>query len=247
MRSVTFAALMLLIGAAFVRTDAQSEQDLHFKVTANGREYRVFVPDGFGKTGPGPAVVLFNGSGSAVDGLLDPWKAIARKEGVMLIGQTAAAQGAWRIPQDSPDPTQLVVEDAKSRFPIDQRRVYLFGHSGGAGHVILLGLLESEYFAAVALHAGALRSSDRKLLDVPPRKIPIAIWSGTQDQMVPIKMVRDTLAVLTSRGFPAKAVEIPGHTHSYAERSDEVTAAAWAFLKNESLPADPRYARYQFP
>src|SRR5690349_6904288 len=117
MRSVTFAALMLIIGAAFVRTADLGDQDLLFKVASNGREYRVFVPDGFGKNGPGPAVVLFNGSGSAVDGLLEPWKAIARKEGVLLIGQTAAAQGAWRIPQDSPDPTQLVVEDAKSRFP----------------------------------------------------------------------------------------------------------------------------------
>lgn len=224
------------------------EQDLSFTLTSNGqpRAYRVFVPDGFGKSAPGPAVVLFNGSGSAVDGLLDPWKDVARKDGVMLIGPAAFKSGAWRIPEDSPDFTQEVVESAKGKFPIDQRRIYLFGHSGGAGHVLLLGLLESEYFAAVGAHAGALRPDDRALLDVPQRKIPMAIWIGTKDQMVPIKMVRDTLAVLTARGFPARVFEMPGHTHSYAERGKEVTADAWEFLKKETLTADPKYYKYPF-
>ena len=191
-------------------------------------------------------MVLFNGSGSPVDGLFDPWKEIARKDGVLLIGQTAFAPGAWRIPEDSPDFTQEVIESAKAKFAIDQRRVYLFGHSGGAGHVLLLGLLESEYFAAVGAHAGALRESDRALLDVPQRKIPMAIWVGTKDQMVPLKMVRDTLAVLTKRGFPAKVTELAGHTHSYAERAKETTDAAWGFLRKESLSADPKFYRYPF-
>lgn len=224
------------------------EQDQKHTLTLNGqsRAYRVFVPDGFGKSAPGPAVVLYNGSGSNVDALMEPWKEIARKDGVILIGPDAFQSGAWRIPQDSPDFTGEVVEDAKARYRIDPRRVYLFGHSGGAGHVLLLGLLESEYFAAVGAHAGALRPDDRKLLDVPQRRIPMAIWVGTEDQMVPLKMVRDTLAVLTARKFPAKTFEIPGHTHSYAERATEVTAAAWEFLRKESLPAEPKYYRYPF-
>ena len=224
------------------------ERDVKLTLTSNGqpRAYRAFVPDGFGRTGAGPAIVLYNGSGSSVDGLMDPWKDVARKDGVILIGPDAFQPGAWRIPQDSPDFTGEVVEDVKARFPVDPRRVYLFGHSGGAGHVLLLGLLESEYFAAVGAHAGALRPDDRRLLDVPQRKIPMAIWVGTKDQMVPLKMVRDTLAVLTARNFPAKTFEMPGHTHSYAERAPEVTAAAWEFLRKESLTADPKFYRYPF-
>lgn len=240
--------LAVLIAATAIGTTQSDGQDQRFSLTSNGRErsYRVFVPDSFGKSGPGPAVILFNGSGSAVDGLFDPWKDIARKDGVLLIGQTAFAQGAWRIPEDSPDFTQEVIESAATKFAIDPRRVYLFGHSGGAGHALLLGLLESEDFAAVGAHAGALRESDRPLLDVPKRKIPMAIWVGTKDQMVPLKMVRDTLAVLTKRGFPAKTFEITGHTHSYAERAPEVTAAAWEFLRKETLTVDPKFYRYPF-
>jgi len=243
-----FLACAVLIASTATGAAQGDEQDQRFSLTSGGRDrsYRVFVPDGFGKIGPGPAVVLFNGSGSPVDGLFEPWKDIARKEGVMLIGQAAFAPGAWRIPQDSPDFTGEVVEDAKAKFKIDPRRVYLFGHSGGAGHALLLGLLESEYFAASGAHAGALRPDDRKLLDVPQRKIPMAIWVGTKDEMVPLKMVRDTLAVLTKRGFPAQTFEIPGHTHSYSERAPEVTAAAWDFLRMQTLPAEPKFYRYSF-
>ena len=248
MRTRCIACLSLIAGALLCVDLAASDQDLREKIVSGGRKrsYRVFVPDGFGKSGPGPAVVLFNGSGSSVDALMDPRMEIARKDGVLLIGPGAFQQGAWRIPEDSPDFTRELVEALEARFPIDHRRVYLAGHSGGAGHVLLLGLLESEYFAAVAAHAGALKKSDAALLDVPQRKIPMAIEIGTKDQMVPLRMVRDTLALLTARGFPAKVTEIPGHSHSYTERAKDVTGDSWEFQKKETLAADPKYYHYPF-
>jgi poly(3-hydroxybutyrate) depolymerase len=225
-----------------------SDQNLRESMAFAGKQrtYRVFIPDSFGKNGPAPAVVLFNGSGSDVDGLMDPWKVVARLEGVMLIGPGAFAQGAWRIPEDSPDFTAEVVEALKAKYPIDPRRVYLAGHSGGAGHVLLLGLLESEYFAAVAAHASALRPSDTQVIDIAKRKIPMGIWIGTKDEMVPVQAARETLAILKSRGFPAKLTELPGHAHSYAERAKQVTAESWEFLRKEALRDDPRYVRYPF-
>jgi poly(3-hydroxybutyrate) depolymerase len=246
------AVVLGLVGwratALAVAVESAADQDLRESIVSAGkkRSYRAFVPESFGKNGPAPAVVLFNGSGSDVDGLMDPWKGVARAEGVMLIGPGAFERGAWRIPEDSPDFTSEVVEALKARFPIDPRRVYLAGHSGGAGHVLLLGPLESEYFAAVAAHASALRPSDTQVLDLAKRKIPMAIWIGTKDEMVPIQAARETLAILTSRGFPAKVTELPGHAHSYAERAKQVTAESWEFLKKEALPDDPRFVRYPF-
>ena len=126
---------MALIAGSVIGFAQAGDQDLNLTLTSNGqqRAYRVFVPEGFGKSAPGPAVVLFNGSGSAVDGLLDPWKDVSRRDGVLLIGPAAFKSGAWRIPEDSPDFTQEVVESAKARFPIDQRRIYLFGHWASCG------------------------------------------------------------------------------------------------------------------
>ena len=86
--------------------------------------------------------------------------------------------------------------------------MYLFGHSGGGHHVLQLGLLESEYFAGVAAHAGALIPSFFPAIEKAPRRIPIALWIGTDDQVVPIKFVRDTYDALLEQSFPAKLTEL---------------------------------------
>ena len=244
----TWSTVLLVFTISLIAGAPAGDQDLRESLVFAGtpRSYRAFVPESFGKNGPAPAVVLFNGSGSPVDALMDEWRSVARKDGVMLIGPSAFERGAWLIPEDSPEFTSEVVEALKARFAIDPRRVYLAGHSGGAGHVLLLGLLESEYFAAVAAHASALRPSDTQLVDLAKRKIPMAIWLGTKDDLVPLKAARDTLALLTSRGFPAKLTEMNGHTHSYAERGKAVTEQAWEFLRKEALPDDPRYVQYPF-
>ena len=207
----------------------------------------VFVPDGFGQSGAGPAIVLFNGSGSSVDGLMDPWKDIARKDGVILIGPDAFRPGAWRIPQDSPDFTGEVVEDVEGEgFRSIRAACISSGIQAAPATCCCSGCSSPSTSRPSERTPARYAQTIDALLDVPQRKIPMAIWVGTKDQMVPLKMVRDTLAVLTARNFPAKTFEMPGHTHSYAERAPEVTAAAWEFLRKESLTADPKFYRYPF-
>jgi polyhydroxybutyrate depolymerase len=172
------ASILILLLAALLSAEAPNgDQNLQESIDSGGikRTYRLFVPDGFGRSGPAPAIVLFNGSGSSVEPLIDQWKDVARKEGVVLIGPAAFKRGAWRIPEDSPDFTQDVVEAARRRFPIDPRRVYLMGHSGGAGHVLLLGLLESEYFAAVAAQRACSENRTRRFRH-GRTKDSVAIW-----------------------------------------------------------------------
>ena len=245
MKLLATAALLV---AFIAQVPAPAEQDLTEALSFGGaaRSYRIFVPAGVGANGPAPAVVLFNGSGSPVESLMTFWKDVARKEGIVLIGPGAFERGAWRMPEDSPDFSMEVVEAVKAKYPIDPRRVYLFGHSGGAGHVLLLGLFESEYYAAVAAHAGVLTQNDVQFLDLPKRKMPFAIWIGTKDRMVPLQMARDTEDVLVAKGFPIKLTEWKNHTHSYAERGAEVTEKAWEFLHRHKLPSDPRFYRYTF-
>jgi poly(3-hydroxybutyrate) depolymerase len=241
---------LLALGLIALLLQSQStDQDLTETIVASDgatRTYRVFVPASAGQHERAPAVVLYNGSGSRVDGLWNVWTTVARKDGVILLGPTAFAPGAWRIPEDSPDFTRDVVEAAKRRFPIDPRRVSLFGHSGGGHHVLQLGLLESEYFAGVAAHAGALAPAFFAAIEKAPRRIPIALWIGTDDQVVPVRFVRDTYDALLQEHFPAKLTELKKHTHSFAERGPEVVEKAWEFLAKARLTRDPVYQPYKF-
>jgi poly(3-hydroxybutyrate) depolymerase len=228
---------------------AQEDRDVVEALKAGDRErsYRAFVPSSAGQHGPAPALVLYNGSGSRVDSLITHWKPVAQKEAIVLLGPTAFEPGAWRIPEDSPDFSREVVEAARAKFPIDPRRVYLFGHSGGGHHVLQVALLESEYFAAVAAHAGALVPDFYPAIDKARRRIPVALWIGTSDTIVPPVAVRNTYDAFIGGGFSAKLTELRGHTHSFAERGPEVVQKAWEFLKREKLKKDPIYQPYHFP
>ena len=135
----------------------------------------------------------------------------------------------------------------KSKQPIDARRVYLFGHSGGAIQALHLALYESEYFAASVAHAGVIDPRMMPMIERATRKIPISIFVGTSDQFFPVKDVRATRDALNKYGFDAQLTEIKGHTHDYYSKADEINKAAWDFLKAATLPADPRYQRYAFP
>ena len=210
------------------------------------RSYRAVVPGAAGKSGPAPAIVLYNGSGSRVDPLVNAWRSIAQTEGIILLGPTAFASGAWRIPQDSPEFTRDVVEAAKAKFPIDPRRVYLFGHSGGAHHSLQLAVLEPEYFAAVAVHAGALREEFVPALAQARRLIPVALWIGLDDKIVPPEFVRQTYEVFRREGFPVKLFEMKGHDHAFTRRADTVVPQAWKFLRDQHLRKDPIYQPYRF-
>ena len=107
-----------------------------------------------------------------------------------------------------------------------------------------MGLVESEYFAAVAVHAGALTHDRDLMTGFADRKIPMAMWNGTNDKVVPIDGVRQVRDYLAKKGFDVKLTEIPNHTHDYYSRASDINKAAWEFLKGHKLSVDPKYKEY---
>jgi hypothetical protein len=105
--------------------------------------------------------------------------------------------------------------------------------------------MESEYFAATAIHAGALQDKNEfKFIDGSHRKIPLAIWVGTNDQFFPLSSVRATRDALMAKGFPVEVTEMPGHDHWYYDLAPQINEAAWQFLRKYALPAEPHFESY---
>jgi poly(3-hydroxybutyrate) depolymerase len=207
------------------------------------RTYWLLVPEE-ASAAPRPLVVLLHGSGGNGETLTRPWSDLARKEGIVLAAPDSADSVHWSSPTDGPRLLKDVVDAVTAKTSIDPRRVYLFGYSAGAIFALLMSAYESEYFAAVAIHAGALHPDDYGALDWAARKIPIAIWIGDKDAFFPLAAVRATRDQLKSRGFPVEYVEIPGHTHDYYKNAPELTRDAWKFLSARALTTDPKYAAY---
>jgi poly(3-hydroxybutyrate) depolymerase len=210
------------------------------------RTYYLLVPDSAKKAGSPPLVVLLHGSGRDGKSLLDPWTPLAKKEGIVLVAPDAMTPQGWRVPEDGPDFLYDLVELIANQIDIDRRRVYIFGHSAGAGHGLVMALLESEYFAAVAVHAGALPGSNAPMMDRAARKTPVAIWVGTEDPLFPLPVVRATRDALKAHGFQPRLTELAGHNHMYYNRAGLINEQVWAFLKEIQLPNEPKYERYSY-
>lgn len=211
------------------------------------RTFYLFVPDTIKPAQSSPLIVLLHGSGRNGLSLVEKWKDLASKEGIILAGPDSANPSRWSIPKDGPDFLHEVVETIKSRYPVNPRRVYLFGHSGGAVFALHMSMLESEYFASTAIHAGAWRQpKEYESIKYATRKIPIAIWVGTKDLFFPLASVRATRDALQKQGISVDVTEIEGHDHWYDDMASKINQNAWEFLKRRELASEQQYRQYNF-
>jgi poly(3-hydroxybutyrate) depolymerase len=238
------AVVLVLLRAPAFAADAKVEK-LTLGSGRDAHAYYLYVPE---KAAPGPAplLLLLHGSGRNGMSLVDPWLPLAKAEGIVLVAPDASDPQAWRMPQEGPDFFHDLIETVLAAHSnIDRRRLYVFGHSAGAIQGLDLGVLEPDYFAAVAVHAGVVSPEMVQLLDRPARKIPLAIWIGTRDQFFPLDAVRRTRDVLMQHGFTVQFTEIPNHTHDYYSTSTQTNREVWAFLKQQKLAADPQFQPYK--
>lgn len=238
-----FATLLLVCHAsAFAGDDITKEL-----ITSKGvtRAYYLYVPASVKAASPAPLILLLHGSGRVGNSLVEKWKDLAKKEGFIIAGPDSTNTRGWRSPEDGPDYLRDLVEELKTKYPINARRVYLFGHSAGASFALQICLMESQYFAATAIHAGYL-GDDSDLIDMAKRKIPIFIQVGDRDQGLPVKVVRETRDALTAKGFPVELTELPNHDHWYYDLAPKINRAAWDFLKKYELESDPIYRKFDF-
>src|SRR5947209_158449 len=243
-RTLTWAFLALLLFAAHARAGEKVSKE-SFESHGKKRTYYLFVPGSVTAAAPVPLVVLLHGSGRNGLSLAEKWKDLASAEGFIIVGPDAISTQGWHTPEDGPDFLRDLVEMLRAKYPVNPRRVYLFGHSAGAVFALDLAMLESEYFAAAAVHAGAWRSAEEfSILAYPKRKIPMAIIVGDRDGFFPLDSVRATEAALKEKGFTVEVTVMKGHDHWYYDLAPGINRNAWDFLKRYELGGEPTYATY---
>jgi predicted esterase len=247
MRRFLSACAFVLIAFSFASASARPQkQTLSF--SGEKRTYYLFAPSAL--VGPAPLILLLHGSGHDGMSLIEPWEEIAEREGIILVAPDSVDPQEWDYRKDSADFLHAVLDEVEARISVDTRRIYLFGHSGGAMYALYLSIVESEYFAATAIHAGALRESNFKLIDAAKRKIPISIWEGTNDASFPLSQVVDTQHAFNKRGFNVQLHELAGHDHNYYAISDRINEWAWQFMQGIKLDRDPDFyalSHLQYP
>src|SRR5262249_30169690 len=210
MKKPVFIFLLTLV-SAFASAAKPEKQT----VTFEGRErtYYTFAPDKL--TTAAPLLLLLHGSGRDGMSQINEWQALAEKEGFVLVAPDSANSREWRMGVDGPEFLHEIVEAARVKHSVDSKRMYVFGHSAGAVFALYMGIMESQYFAAVGVHAGAIGEDFYPYLDLAKRKLPVAIWVGTEDPYFSLALVRNTQGELNKHGFDAQMFEMKGHDHNY--------------------------------
>ena len=153
-----------------------------------------------------PVVVVLHGAGASGSLYLDRngWAEKAERERFIAVapdGLPAAPDlpmsfdknpRVWNTGQLRPDSPRARIDDVAfidqmldevaRRASIDSQRVYLAGHSNGAGMAFRLATERSERFAALAAVASHCWVRDPK----PRRPIPTLYLVGTEDPIVPL-------------------------------------------------------------
>ncbi len=229
------AAVCILCLSLFASSASAKEKlnKLTFSFAGHSRTYYSYVPS---DPVAMPTVVLLHGSGWDGQELANPWKSLAAEEHFIIVAPNSLHADTWSLEDDSPEFLHQVVNQVKATHAIDETRIYLFGHSGGARYALALALIDSKYYAATAVHAGALSPQSVRFFALAKRHMPVAIWVGDRDSIFPLESVKATKALFDEHGFQTELFILPNHTHDYDEVSTDVERKVWDFFGKTQLP-----------
>jgi predicted esterase len=128
-------------------------------------------------------------------------------------GGGTAVTDAAKVRELSEKDVLNVLELVRKEFNIDNRRIYLMGHSMGASGTLYLGAKHPNIWAAIAADAppGAPNADG-----IAAAKIPTLIIQGDADPAVPVAGTRRYVDRLKELNADYKYIEIPGLDHSIA-------------------------------
>jgi poly(3-hydroxybutyrate) depolymerase len=133
MKSTILASLLFALPLSFSLASA-ADKITQEKLDSQGkkRTYYLMAPDAAKASASAPLIVLLHGSGRNGLSLMEKWKELASREGIIIAGPDARDTAGWQIPGDGPEFIHDMVKALRAKYPINPRRIYLFGHSAGA-------------------------------------------------------------------------------------------------------------------
>jgi len=124
----------------------------------------------------------------------------------------------------------------KKDFTVDEKRIYVIGHSNGAAFASYLVQERPDVIAAAALHSGILSPSYSKLT-VPEHKAPLLVFWGEKDELMPANsaFVKYSVADFERAGFSIELIVLPGWGHSWGGKSNQVEERILSFFDKHPL------------
>jgi pimeloyl-ACP methyl ester carboxylesterase len=155
----TLALLVFATCAAGAAQDVPRGQVIdEVKCAADpSQSYSLYLPSNYTPNRPWSLLMGFH-PGARGRAIVDKYRAAAEQYGYIVAGSNNSRNGAWQV---SGQAVQAMARDLGQRFAVDERRVYLTGHSGGARVAMQVALGQNRIAGVIASSAGYPDSKPR--------------------------------------------------------------------------------------
>lgn len=208
----------------FARRTGHIKRHYFFADAGEIMPYHLYVPGGYTGRSPLPLVVALHGRGGNEDLLfkLKTLSALAEERGYLIVAPLGYRVDGRYGAGTSDDPAvqrrralseadvMNVVELVRKEYRVDEGRIYLLGHSMGAGGAWHLGAKYPDRWAALACFAGSANpEAEARMKDLPQ-----FVVHGTADASVAVARSRAMVAEMKRLGIVYEYVEVPGGDHT---------------------------------
>jgi poly(3-hydroxybutyrate) depolymerase len=125
--------------------------------------YVLYLPNSYSADRRWPILIGFH-PGARGRAIVETYREAAERYGVIVAGSNNSRNGPWEV---SLGAARVMLEDLGRRLAIDERRVYLTGHSGGARLAMHIALSTTRIAGVIASSAGAPGAERRSSLPFP--------------------------------------------------------------------------------
>jgi predicted peptidase len=231
-------------GGGFAQDPRVQTRMYHFEDTNEDLPYSLYVSSKVTKEKKAPLVVTLHGLGATQTIMMTTAAVdLAEEGGYILVAPLGYNTGGWygsplinlsgrggkgkAGAPATPPPANLselsekdvmnVIAMVRKEFNVDDRRIYLMGHSMGGAGTLYLGSKYASMWAAIGAEAPAdfMMNNNRQeiLQKMKDANLPVMIVQGDMDEAVPVTNTRMWVDTMKEMNLNYEYVEQPGISH----------------------------------
>ena len=213
----------------------QTKKSLVRKVTKTVKcGYLLFLPKGYKPGGRRwPLILFLHGAGQRGDDL-EQVKEHGLAKIVATLPDFPAIVVSPQCPTDgwwTSDPLAALLDEVEEKYRVDRKRIYVTGLSMGGFGTWTLAMEQPQRFAALVPICGR----GNPLLVHRIKELPIWVFHGEKDKIVPIANSREMVRALRAHGAKPKFTIYPDAAHdSWTRTYENPRLYTWLFRQARS-------------